>query len=189
MFRLKHISIMTIALLFVGSIGMAQVKKNQSRLELGRNVKQATLSSKSLSPVLLTKEIPKEIKLNSKTALNQYYKSKLINPTTKKSTVALAYYTEASDNGFKNDKISVANIYPNPANDFAILEYKFLSNVKSASVNIYNVLGNEIVQLPLDKQDESIKISTRNWDNGVYLYQVVLDNKKVLTKKLIVRHN
>lgn len=169
---------------------MAQVKKNQSRLEIGRNAKASSFNTKLVSsPLLISNKIPKEVKLNNTTAINQYYKTKLINNSTKKSTVASVNYSESNDAGFKNDKISISNIYPNPANDYATLEYKFVSNVKSASVNIYNVLGTEIAQLPLDKQDESIKIATRNLDNGVYLYQVVIDNKKVLTKKLIVRHN
>ncbi|MGK0139652.1 MAG: hypothetical protein ACI9DJ_003114, partial [Algoriphagus sp.] len=87
-----------------------------------------------------------------------------------------------------NEELSISNIYPNPANDFVNLDYSF-STYKIVKVVFYNVLGGRIADFKLDSFDKQLRIETRNWDNGIYLYQLIFDGKKLATKKLLVRHN
>ena len=56
-------------------------------------------------------------------------------------------------------------------------------------MSFYNLLGHEVANYELDKFDRKLKVQTTNWDSGIYLYQLVVDGKKVVTKKLLVRHN
>lgn len=83
------------------------------------------------------------------------------------------------------------NIYPNPAtNEFQVTSSKF----KVKSVNIYNVMGEEI--LPFDKlrmtPNESVTIDISSYAKGVYFVEVQTDGSAgspqgsgVLRKKLI----
>jgi hypothetical protein len=33
-----------------------------------------------------------------------------------------------------------------------------------------------------------VRVSTREWNNGIYLYQLSSEGKSLVTKKLLVRH-
>lgn len=94
----------------------------------------------------------------------------------------------AAEKLFSSEKIVVSNIYPNPASEMAWLDYTISPLVKDAKISIYNILGSTVSEYTLDKNDVKLDISTRNMASGVYFYQLVVDGKKVATKKLLVRH-
>ena len=54
-------------------------------------------------------------------------------------------------------------------------------------ITIYNVLGLVVKEIDLDKDDRSVKISLRELNSGLYMYQLLVDGKPVATKKLMVR--
>lgn len=89
---------------------------------------------------------------------------------------------------YENDRIRVSNIYPNPANESAEIDYQILGPVKDAKLVFYNVLGGNVGEYVLDRNERKIRIGTSNLDSGMYLYQLSLDGKKVATKKLMVSH-
>ena len=145
--------------------------------------------------------MPTEVKLNKPSVVNQYFRNALLNGSTKPTVVKAAnseipatFDRSVGDNVnndklYSSDKLTVSNIYPNPANDFATIDYVITGNVNEASMSFYNLLGNEIASYELDKSDRKLKVQTTNWDSGFYLYQLVVDGKKMATKKLLVRHN
>ena len=92
------------------------------------------------------------------------------------------------DRLFSSDKLTVSNIYPNPADDFANVDYVINSQVGEAKITFYNVLGNEMRDEILDKDQRKLRVSTREWNNGIYLYQLSSEGKSLVTKKLLVRH-
>ena len=112
--------------------------------------------------------------------------------TTNNSTVAepktVLEIVKSEDNMFANDKIVVRNVYPNPANEFAAIDYAITGNVSDAKIVIYNVLLSGIGDYDLNKNEKQLRVNTQDMPTGVYYYQLMLEGKKVATKKLIVRH-
>ncbi len=190
-----YISVL-LGLIIVSNVALAQVQRGKSRLDIG---KKPTQSSKSPVQKLafISQTMPSEIRLNKPSALNQYYRNALLNNSTKSTSNKntqneINAYSVAEGNNekfFSNEKITVSNIYPNPANDYATIDYNVNSGFSEASISFYNLLGHEVAIYELDKFDKKLKVQTTNWDSGVYLYQLVVDGKKVATKKLLVRHN
>lgn len=194
----KYILVL-IGIVLLSNVALAQVEKGKSRLDIGKKpASKATIQKFSYNG----KPMPKEVKLDKPTVVNQYFRNALLNGSSKPATVKTTNTetvpstfdknvasTENSDKLFSNEKLTVSNIYPNPANDFATIDYVITGNVNDASMSFYNLLGNEVATYELDKSERKLKVSTTNWDSGVYLYQLVVDGKKVVTKKLLVRHN
>ena len=77
--------------------------------------------------------------------------------------------------------------YPNPAADYAIVDYQFSGNNQEVKIAFYNVLGTVVKEIDLDRDDRSAKISLRELNSGLYMYQLLVDGKPVATKKLMVR--
>jgi hypothetical protein len=151
----------------------------------------------------------KPLALQKPQALTKYYRSLLFaNPPTASTTVvenpvAIANQVDRSDRRitsfeeksrsieeqlYTSERITVSNIYPNPASEFAELDYSIQNSVRDAKVIFYNVLGSQVAEFVLDKSDRKLRINTREMPTGVYFYQLAVDGKKVATKKMLVRH-
>ncbi|WP_420149146.1 T9SS type A sorting domain-containing protein [Spirosoma sp.] len=183
-----------------------------SRLELGR-----TSSARKPTPALPSQRfsitsnqglsgLDRAISVNKNTAINAHYRSLLISPNqqTSKATArtATAETSPAPANDqrpaiiqeskeeslYSSDKLWVSNAYPNPADDFAELDYKINGPVEEAKLTLLNVLGAPIATHELDRNEHKVRIATRQLDMGYYLYQLSVDGKKVATKRLLVRH-
>ena len=100
----------------------------------------------------------------------------------------LEEFISSEDRLFSSDKLMVSNIYPNPADDHADIDYVIASSVGETKITFYNVLGNEMKEELLDKDQRKVRVSTREWNNGIYLYQLSSEGKSLVTKKLLVRH-
>ena len=194
----KYLSVL-IGIALVSNVAFAQVEKGKSRLDIGK--KPTTTKAPLQKLTFVSKPMPTEVKLNKPSVVNQYFRNALLNGSTKPTVVKAAnseipatFDRSVGDNVnndklYSSDKLTVSNIYPNPANDFATIDYVITGNVNEASMSFYNLLGNEIASYELDKSDRKLKVQTTNWDSGFYLYQLVVDGKKMATKKLLVRHN
>ena len=97
-------------------------------------------------------------------------------------------FINTEDRLFSSEKLTVSNIYPNPADDHADIDYVISSQVGEAKITFYNVLGSEMKEEILEKDQRKVRISTKEWNNGIYLYQLSSDGKSLVTKKLLVRH-
>lgn len=186
--------------------GFAQsaASQNKSRLHIG---KKSTPAAATLSKV--PNKLDRSISLRPSSAINAYYRSVLLNPAGSNTSNAsvknrtngetLAVNTpdtrpnieeigKSDDLLFSSEKLKVLNAFPNPANDYAEIDYQFVGHTGSAKISLYNVLGANVAEYELDKYDRSLRIQTREMPNGVYFYQLLLDGKKVATKKLLIRH-
>jgi hypothetical protein len=87
-------------------------------------------------------------------------------------------------------KRQVSNIYPNPADDRAFVNYDInaQANFNEVKITFYNVLGGMMHDEVLDKDQSKSSIPTKEWPNGVYLYQLSANGKSLVTKKLLVKH-
>lgn len=176
--------------LFSTLVTTAQVAE-KSRLQVGEKPKAAA-SSSTLSAYILNPNLPKEINFNKSQAVNAFYRQLLLSNRSLKpaAVVAKSVMDEPSDDVlFSSAKLHVANIYPNPANAFAVIEYEIRDPNTKAELTFYDMLARKVATYELNSFDRKLRVDTRTWDSGIYLYQLILDDKKVATKKLLVRHN
>jgi len=81
----------------------------------------------------------------------------------------------------------ISGAFPNPAGDFAAVNYSLKAGFQG-SVSVRNILGEEISKIVLPAESGRITISTRGISNGIYFYSLLVNEKVLQTKKLIVRH-
>ncbi len=163
--------------------GFAFGQKDESRLNIGQSPKKPVISS---SLLVKNSTLSKGISFNSKNNYTQFYRDLLISNSSKIiASKSIANPVQESS----AEKIKVSNIYPNPANDYAYLDYSVNGTFNSANISFFNLLGKQVADYPLGKYSEKLKINTSNWESGIYMYQLIIDGKKIATKKLLVRHN
>ena len=78
------------------------------------------------------------------------------------------------------------DLYPNPSNTVAFVEYKILNDRIKAKITLHNVLGNQVGEYDLPAYESKVKIRTEDLKPGIYFYTLHLDNKPVITQKLVV---
>lgn len=106
-----------------------------------------------------------------------------LTPTSVRSNAPLP-----GDRIFRNDKISLSAAYPNPASAAATIEYDLQPTAGSARITLFNVLGNVVGEYPLARDARTVILVTANLNPGVYFYTLSLDNRSLVTRKLIVKH-
>ena len=185
--------------------------RHKSRLDIKPKTKTVSASvlfnKKSFSffqPTFLS--LDRNSNYQRSTVINQYFtnsfllqpiKNQVVKPETLavQSAVAivekenkLEEFISSEDRLFSSDKLTVSNIYPNPADDHADIDYVISPSIGDTKITFYNVLGNEMKEELLDKDQRKVRISTKEWNNGIYLYQLSSEGKSLVTKKLLVRH-
>lgn len=153
------------------------------------------------------------VSLNKTSAINAYYRSLLISPNTvaavaktaprpvqAETTATTPAETRPSqeesmrvertqeDRLFANDRIVVSNVYPNPASDYAEIDYQIMAPVGEARIIVSDILGTPVAEYVLESNERKVRIGTREFPTGMYFYRLSLDGKKVATKKLLVQH-
>ena len=88
---------------------------------------------------------------------------------------------------YESQDITLSDAYPNPVSEKAIIQYRFFDETKEAKILIHNVLGSIVGEYKLLPVENQLKISTQELNPGVYFYTLYLDNKGLVTKKLIVK--
>jgi hypothetical protein len=83
--------------------------------------------------------------------------------------------------------ITLHDLYPNPATDFAYVNYSIQSDDVVARIIIHNILGNPMDAYDLPPSENKVKIRVESLNAGIYFYTLYLDNEGVMTRKLIVR--
>lgn len=209
-FAMKKTILFAYTFLILGSIAVqAQIPANSSRLNLP-NKAQTMQFDRTLvrKPTVLSY---KPLALEKPQALNDYYRALLFAKSTPGSTSTTPLIAESSttavglqvaktdrraismerlsdDNLFSNEWLTVSNVYPNPASDYAEFDYTMKSSDREAKIIICNILGNPISEYSLDKNDRKLRINTRDMPTSVYFYRLAIDGNSVATKKLLVRH-
>ena len=183
-----------------------------SRLEIGRTPTDPKAVTK---PVLTRRFSPvqnpagsgldRSVNYQKNSPINAHYQSLLLGRTADKSPAARSVSVEtipalstdgrpavvpegkAEDFLFSNDKITVSNAYPNPADESTEIDYQFTSP-GDARLVMLSVLGTPVGEFTLEQGDRKLRINTRTLATGYYLYQLSVDGRKVATKRLLVRH-
>lgn len=182
----------------------AQTVANGSRLNLTPKKKTLTTGNMKFSNVPEVLNY-KPLSVQKPMALNNFYRTLLFSnaPSAESTAVATTEIVEKTvekrspvvesslrieEQLYANDKITVSNIYPNPASEYAELDYAISGDIKDAKLIFYNVLGSQMQEYSLARNENKLRINTREMSTGLYFYQLALDGKKVATKKMLVRH-
>ncbi len=80
---------------------------------------------------------------------------------------------------------SAFKLYPNPNNGSMQLYYT-ISEADFGVVNIYTVLGEKVANYTLNSISNSLKIELNHLANGIYFYEVLVNNKKVNANKISI---
>lgn len=88
---------------------------------------------------------------------------------------------------FQSKEITVHEIYPNPFQDNAMIDYKVADLSVKAKIVIHNVLGKPITDFDLDAAESKIKIFADEMNPGVYFYTLYINGSGVATRKIMVR--
>ena len=167
--------------------------KSKSRLIIQRTAQRVNL------PILLAKRsfhVNPALQTNLDLKQNSYLTQIMKSSFAKASTTNIVgqnqdrkLVEENSNNPnylFFNDRIQVSHAYPNPASDFLDIDYQVVGN-QDLRLGFYNVLGEQVKEFSLDRDQKTLRISLRDFATGMYLYQLSIDGRSVATKKIIVR--
>ena len=100
-------------------------------------------------------------------------------------TVNFKYQTEESIVDYNSVEV-FSNAYPNPANNTVSFDYNMPYDANSASVAIYNMMGQEVVRQDLNLGGSRADINVSDLNEGVYFYSLIVNNQTVKTNKFVV---
>lgn len=83
--------------------------------------------------------------------------------------------------------ITIGSAYPNPSSRSAQIDYEYKNPKASAKITINSFIGNPVAEYTLDPVQNSIVINVTDLNPGVYFYTLYVDNKNIVTKKLVVK--
>jgi hypothetical protein len=83
--------------------------------------------------------------------------------------------------------ISIGSAYPNPSSRSAQIDYEYKNPNASAKNTINSFIGNPVAEYTLDPTQKNIVINVSDLNPGVYFYTLFVDNKNIVTKKLVVK--
>ena len=91
---------------------------------------------------------------------------------------------QQQENSFVQAEILAGKIYPNPAKNEAVLNYKIGENEKG-TVEMISIMGEKIASYIL-LPDELLKFNLTAISAGMYFYSIKINDEIVYTDKLII---
>ncbi|MBB6325914.1 hypothetical protein FHS59_001542 [Algoriphagus iocasae] len=88
---------------------------------------------------------------------------------------------------FDYKDLILSDVYPNPSNRIAQLDYQLKNPNAKAKIAINSFIGNPVAEYELDPDRTSLVINVSDFNPGVYFYTLFVDNKNIVTKKLQVK--
>ncbi|MBN8578587.1 MAG: T9SS type A sorting domain-containing protein [Cyclobacteriaceae bacterium] len=88
---------------------------------------------------------------------------------------------------FQSKDITIQDVYPNPVQDHAYIDYRIHNEHVKARLTIHNILGKPMQDFDLPAAENRLKLQTEDYTSGIYFYTLYVDNTGVLTRKLIIR--
>jgi len=77
-------------------------------------------------------------------------------------------------------------LYPNPANDYVIVEYSLREPVIDGTLKVFDLAGRLYQFISINKSKEYLIIPTHDLPNGIYIFQLLSKNSLLISKKLII---
>jgi hypothetical protein len=92
-----------------------------------------------------------------------------------------------SADGTNHKDISIGSVYPNPTSRQAQIDYVVKNPNAVVKISINSFIGNPVAQYQLDPLQKNLVINVSDFNPGVYFYTLFVDNKNIVTKKLVVK--
>jgi hypothetical protein len=83
--------------------------------------------------------------------------------------------------------ITMSPVYPNPSQRIANIDYVIKNPAAKAKISINSFIGNPVTEYILDPNQKTLTINVGDFNPGVYFYTLFVDNKNIVTKKLVVK--
>jgi hypothetical protein len=83
--------------------------------------------------------------------------------------------------------LTLHDVYPNPAVEFAQIDYKIHELKPVYSIVVRNLLGNIVGQYKLISDESRLKIRTDELTPGIYFFTLYIGNDGVVTRKMMVK--
>ncbi|MGQ0829238.1 MAG: RCC1 domain-containing protein [Bacteroidota bacterium] len=77
------------------------------------------------------------------------------------------------------------NLYPNPNKGSMVLDYD-LKKDENGTIKIYDLTGKLMVSYLLNANQTQLQINNTELNNGIYMYNIIINNKTVKTDKLVI---
>jgi len=120
----------------------------------------------------------------SSTATYRFYD---VNNPSDSASLTFGYDVTLTSSINESAKSYIATPRPNPADNFTMLNYKLYDN-NSYRLEIYNMLGTKVIEMPITKKQGVLLIDTKELQNGVYFCSLMNNGKHAGTTKLIISH-
>lgn len=101
-------------------------------------------------------------------------------------TVIFVVSSSTSIPDAENSDWKISEPYPNPARDFAWIDYQIPTGTKDARLVVRNLVGNLVLEQPLSPEKNRTRISTNQLSNGLYIYSMIYNNKVFVSHRLII---
>ena len=79
----------------------------------------------------------------------------------------------------------VLDVYPNPAKDFIVAEYK-LKEFQSGNIIVMNAEGKSVRRIPLKYAQDKLRINVKRMSSGVYFLKLIANGKCKQTDKFSI---
>ena len=118
-------------------------------------------------------------------ALNEIeYEEPIILPDMLKSSQAFEEYHEL----LNTEPPKQLEIYPNPSDDYVIIQYRLEREIPGSVIEISYINGNKVKTIVISNQHDQVVIDTHDWKAGVYIATLkVNDNPAESVKFTIVK--
>lgn len=87
---------------------------------------------------------------------------------------------------FMGDESGISESYPNPAKTVAKINYALKAGWQKAEVVVYSMLGSKVRELKLKQDQGTLKLDVSTLPSGMYFYSLMVDDKAINTKKMLV---
>ena len=136
--------------------------------------------------------------------IDQFYADYKPNGNAGVSTLVYCFYNDANEadsvcttvrfsaspvgiqDVFLGTKSGISESYPNPATSVASVNYALSAGWQQADVYIYSMLGAMVKKISLLEDQGTLKIDVASLPSGMYFYTLVVDDKDIKTKKMLV---
>jgi len=93
--------------------------------------------------------------------------------------------TTTSIKPFVSKKIEFSNPFPNPATTYTMFNYNIPFDFNKASLEFRNLIGTVVKEVSIVEKNGKLTIELNDITEGIYFYTLVIDNKVILSRKMI----
>jgi len=156
------------------------------------------------SPVVTDVEAPLALEPGESSSDTDFYSEIYPESTTGESIVQFEFYNDRDDfepvvativfvvsssthvSETSSFKWWVSEPYPNPARNYTQVDYHIPASTNDARLVIRDLVGKQVLDLPLSSENNQIRIPTNQLSNGLYIYSLIYHDRIHDSKRLII---